>query len=156
MDFEALLALLGENYAGVTLYSVENRDMTDHETEILYYQEKEDAIAKAEEIWDAVPAEDRDYREISVHRGEIEYKEQSEAYRFIVLQKLYKAHKKVYVCEDFANAYCQQLKEQHIAAGMSEADAAAQAKKDFNQLYAVQPVIKFGMFAGYGYAPKQK
>lgn len=155
MDFEALLEMLGENYAGVTLYSVEERDMTDHETAILYYQEKADAIAKAEEIWDNVSADDRDYREISVHRGEIEYKEQSGSYRFVVLQKLYKAHKKVYVCEDFANAYRQQLKENHLAAGMSEADAAAQAKKEFNERYAVQPVIKFGMFAGYDYAPKQ-
>ena len=155
MDFEALLAMLGDHYTGVTLYSVEDRDMTDHETAILYYQEKADAIAKAEEIWDNVSSDDRDYREISVHRGEIEYKEQSGSYRFVVLQKLYKAHKKVYVCEDFANACRQQLKEKHLAAGMCEADAAAQAKKEFNERYAVQPVVKFGMFAGYDYAPKQ-
>ena len=154
MDFETLLTLLGENYAGVNVYSVENRDMTNHETEMTYYQQREDAIAVAEKLWDSFSADDREYREISVHRGEIEYKEQSGSYRFLVLQKLYKAYKKVYVCEAFANAYRQQWKEFHLAAGMNEADATAQAKKDFNEKYAVQPVIKFGMFAGYDYAPK--
>ena len=154
MDFETVLAELGANYAGVSLYSVENRDMTDHETEIQYYDSKEEAIARAEQLWDSISAEDRDYREVSVHRGEIEYKEQSGAYRFLVLQKLYKAHKKIYVCEDFAKAYRQQLKESHMAAGMSDADATAQAKKEFSARYAVQPVVKFGMFAGYDYAPK--
>ena len=155
MDFETVLAELGANYAGVTLYSVENRDMTDHETEIQYYYSKEEAIDRAEQLWDSIAAEDRDYREVSVHRGEIEYKEQSGAYRFLVLQKLYKAHKKVYVCEEFVKAYRQQLKEQYLAEGMSEKDATAQVKKTFGATYAVQPVIKFGMFAGYDYAPKK-
>lgn len=45
MDFEQVLAYLGEHYAGVTLYSVENRDMTDHETTLQYYLQKEEAIA---------------------------------------------------------------------------------------------------------------
>lgn len=155
MDFEALLALLGDQYQGVTLYSVEDRDMTDHETAILYYQDKAEAIAKAEEIWNQVSADDRDYREISVHRGELEYLAQSDRYRFVVLQKLYKAHKKVYVCQAFAAQYQQQRKEALVATGMEEADAAKQAKKEFQEQYAVQPEVKFGMFAGYDYAPKQ-
>ena len=50
MDFETVLSMLGENYAGVQLYTVENRDMTDHETTIVYYQNKEDAIADAEKL----------------------------------------------------------------------------------------------------------
>lgn len=154
MDFEQLLAYLGENYAGVTLYSVEDRDMTDHETTLQYYLQKEEALARAEQIWDGIHPEDRDYRDVSVHRGEIEYNPQFQRYRFIVLQKLYKAHKKIYVCENFAKQYRQQRKDFHLAAGLSEEDAAAQAKKDFNQLYAVQPVVQFGMFAGYDYAPK--
>ena len=155
MDFEALLALLGDQYEGVTLYSVEDRDMTDHETAILYYQDKAEAIAKAEELWEHVSTEDRDYREISVHRGELEYNAQFDRYRFVVLQKLYKAHKKVYVCEAFAQQDMKQRKEQYLASGMNEKDAATQAKKDFQAQYAVQPEVKFGMFAGYDYAPKQ-
>lgn len=156
MDFETLLARLGDQYADVELYSVEDRDMTDHETTIQYYFQKEDAIARAEQIWDGISADDRDYREISVHRGQIEYNLQFDRYRFIVLQKLYKAYKKIYVCESFAKQYRQERKEIHLVAGMSEEDAAAQAKKDFNEIYAVQPVVQFGMFAGYDYAPEQR
>ena len=54
MNFEELLAHLGENYAGVELYSVEDRDMTDHETTIQYFMKKEEAIARAEQIWDGI------------------------------------------------------------------------------------------------------
>lgn len=154
MDFEQVLAYLGEHYAGVTLYSVENRDMTDHETTLQYYLQKEEAIARAEQIWEETGADDRDYREISVHRGEIEYNPQFDRYRFIVLQKLYKAYKKIYVCEEFAKQFRQQRKACHMAAGLSEEEAIAQAKKEFNQRYAVQPTVKFGMFAGYDYAPE--
>ncbi len=154
MDFEQVLAQLGDQYAGVTVYSVEDRDMTDHETALQYYLQREEAIARAEQIWAGISLEDRDYRDISVHRGEIEYNPQFDRYRFIVLQKLYKAYKKIYVCEEFAKQYRQQRQAVHLAAGMSDEDAAAQAKKDFNQLYAVQPVVKFGMFAGYDYAPQ--
>lgn len=153
MNFEELLAHLGENYAGVELYSVEDRDMTDHETTIQYFMKKEEAIARAEQIWDGISADDRDYREISVHRGEIEHNAQFDRYRFIVLQKLYKAYKKIYVTEAFARQFRQQRKETHLAAGMSEDEAIAQAKQDFNAQYAVQPEVKFGMFAGYDYAP---
>ncbi|MBQ2014107.1 MAG: hypothetical protein II218_07660 [Peptococcaceae bacterium] len=155
MDFESVLAMLGDNYKGVELFTVENRDMTDHETTIVYYQNKEDAIRDAEALWETFNEDDREYREISVHRGEIEYKEQSGSYRFLVLQKLYKAHKKVYVCEEFSKAFKEKQKAQHLADGMSEKDALAQSKKDFSAKYATQPVIKFGMFAGYDYAPKQ-
>ena len=72
-----------------------------------------------------------------------------------MLQKLYKAYKKVYVCEDFAKAFKEKQKAQHMADGMSEKDALAQSKKDFGAKYATQPVIKFGMFAGYDYAPNE-
>lgn len=154
MNFEELLAYLGTNYADVTLYSVEDRDMTDHETTITYYLKKEDAIAQAEQIWASISADDRDYREISVHRGEIEYLPQFERYRFVVLQKLYKAYKKIYVTEAFAKQYRQQKKEHYLSAGMDDADAAAKAKQDFQAQYAVQPEVKFGMFAGFDYAPQ--
>ena len=87
MDFEQLLAQLGDGYAGVAVYSVEDRDMTDHETTLQYYLQKEEAIARAEQIWEGISLDDRDYREISVHRGEIEYNPQFDRYRFIVLQK---------------------------------------------------------------------
>lgn len=110
MNFEELLAHLGEQYAGVELYSVEDRDMTDHETTIQYFMKKEEAIAHAEQIWGGISADDRDYREISVHRGEIEYMTQFDRYRFIVLQKLYKAYKKIYVTEAFAQQFRQQQK----------------------------------------------
>lgn len=155
MTFEELLAQLGEQYADVTLYSVEDRDMTNHETTIVYFMEKDEAIACAEHIWAGISTEDRDYREISVHRGEIEYMAQFDRYRFVVLQKLYKAYKKIYVCEAFAKQFRQQQTAAYLAQGMHETDAAAQAKKDFNERYAVQPTIQFGMFAGYDYAPKQ-
>ena len=39
-------------------------------------------------------------------------------YRFVVLQKHYKAYKKIYVCEDFAKAYRAQRQAFHMAAGM--------------------------------------
>ena len=104
-------------------------------------------------IYQGISADDRDYREISVHRGEIEHNAQFDRYRFIVLQKLYKAYKKIYVTEAFARQFRQQRKETHLAAGMSEDEASAQAKQDFNAQYAVQPEVKFGMFAGYDYAP---
>ncbi|MBQ2449323.1 MAG: hypothetical protein II270_04735, partial [Peptococcaceae bacterium] len=66
MDFESVLAMLGDNYKGVELFTVENRDMTDHETTIVYYQNKEDAIQDAEALWETFNEDDREYREISV------------------------------------------------------------------------------------------
>lgn len=153
MNFEELLAQLGTQYEDVILYSVEDRDMTNHETAIQYYLEKDEAIACAESIWATLNREDRDYREVSVHRGQIEYNPQFDRYRFVVLQKHYKAYKKIYVCEDFAKAYRAQRQAFHMAAGMSEEDAIKEAKKDFNAIYTLQPVVKFGMFAGYDYAP---
>ena len=59
MDFESVLAMLGDNYKGVELFTVENRDMTDHETTIVYYQNKEDAIRDAEALWETF---NEDYR----------------------------------------------------------------------------------------------
>ena len=60
MDFEQVLAQLGDQYAGVTVYSVEDRDMTDHETALQYYLQREEAIARAEQIWAGISLEDRD------------------------------------------------------------------------------------------------
>ena len=154
MNFEELLAKLGDTYEGVTVYSVEAREMTTHETAIVYFFDDTEALRYAESLWAPLTQDQRDYKEISVHRGEIQYLEQCQSYRFLVLQKLYKAYKKVYVTQDFATAYRTLRKDYHLAQGLSEDDAQAEAKKDFNAEYAIQPVIKFGMFAGYNYAPK--
>lgn len=154
MNFEALLNSLGDSYEDVTVYSVEDREMTTHETAILYFLDAFDALRYAESLWAPLSQDERDYREISVHRGEIQYSEQNQTYRFLVLQKLYKAYKKVYVTQEFAAAYHTKRKEWHLADGLSEYEASAQAKKEFNAEYAIQPVIKFGMFAGYNYAPE--
>ena len=156
MNFEELLAKLGEQYEGVTVYSVEDREMTTHETAIVYYFDEAEAIRYAEQLWEPLSQDERDYKEISVHRGEVQYMEQNQSYRFLVLQKLFKAYKKIYVTQEFATAYRALRKEYHIAQGLSEEDALAEAKKDFNAAYAIQPVIKFGMFAGYNYAPELK
>ena len=153
MNFEELLAKLGDNYEGVTVYSVEDREMTTHETAIVYFFDEAEALRYAENLWAPLTQDERDYKEISVHRGEVQYLEQNKTYRFLVLQKLFKAYKKIYVTQDFATAYRALRKEYHISAGLSEEDALAEAKKEFNAEYAVQPVIKFGMFAGYNYAP---
>ena len=155
MEFEEILAELGENFAGVPLYSVENRDMTDHETEISFFYSREEAIVLAEKIWSEFDGDDRDYHDVSVHKGEIEYYPQFDRYRFIVLQKLYKAYKKIYVCESFAEAFRRKKADAYAAQGMSAEDAAAQAKKDFQELYAVQPANAVGMFVGYDYAPEE-
>ncbi len=154
LNFEELLARLGENYEGVTVYSVEDREMTTHETAIVYYFDENEALTYAEQLWAPLSQDERDYKEVSVHRGEVQYLEQSATYRFLVLHKLFKAYKKIYVCQEFASQYRETRKAYHLEAGLSEEEAAAWAKKDFNELYAVQPVIKFGMFAGYAYAPK--
>mgnify|MGYP006967237418 FL=1 len=154
MNFEELLAKLGDAYEGVTVYSVEDREMTTHETAIVYYFDENEALRYAESLWAPLSQDERDYKEISVHRGEIQYLEQNQTYRFLVLQKLFKAYKKIYVTQEFATAYRALRKDYHMAQGLSEDDAQAEAKKDFNAEYAIQPVIKFGMFAGYNYAPK--
>ena len=154
MNFEELLAKLGDAYEGVTVYSVEDREMTTHETAIVYYFDENEALRYAESLWAPFTQDERDYKEISVHRGEIQYLEQNQTYRFLVLQKLFKAYKKIYVTQEFATAYRALRKDYHMAQGLSEDDAQAEAKKDFNAEYAIQPVIKFGMFAGYNYAPK--
>ena len=154
MNFEELLAKLGDACEGVTVYSVEDREMTTHETAIVYYFEENEALRYAESLWAPLSQDERDYKEISVHRGEIQYLEQNHTYRFLVLQKLFKAYKKIYVTQDFATEFRALRKDYHIAQGLSEEDAQAEAKKDFNAEYAIQPVIKFGMFAGYNYAPK--
>ena len=108
----------------------------------------------AESLWAPLTQDERDYKEISVHRGEIQYLEQNQTYRFLVLQKLFKAYKKIYVTQEFATEFRALRKDYHMAQGLGEEDAQTEAKKDFNAEYAIQPVIKFGMFAGYNYAPK--
>ena len=90
MNFEELLSYLGEQWADRPLYSVEDRDMTNHETTILYFMEKDEAIAYAEQLWAQISADDRDYRDISVHRGEIEYMAQFDRSRFLVFQSIQK------------------------------------------------------------------
>lgn len=154
MNFEALLAELGSFWNETTVYSVEMREMTTHETNMAYYLHESDALRDAEALWASFSQEERDYREISVHRGEIEYLEQSKTYRFLVLQKLFKAYKKIYVTQEFASTYRATRTELHKAEGLSENDAALLAKKEFQQQYIVQPEVKFGMFAGYHYAPE--
>ena len=154
MNFEELLAKLGDAYEGVTVYSVEDREMTTHETAIVYYFDENEALRYAESLWAPLTQDERDYKEISVHRGEIQYLEQNQTYRFLVLQKLFKAYKKIYVTQEFATEFRALRKDYHMAQGLSEDNALAEAKKDFNAEYAIQPVIKFGMFAGYNYAPK--
>ena len=70
MDFETLLARLAGREQAV--YSVEIRNMLDHETEIAYYLTAEEAIAAAEEAWRQMDQTLREDREISVHQGTIE------------------------------------------------------------------------------------
>ena len=154
MNFEELLTALGDTYEDATVYSVEDREMTTHETAIVYFFDEKEALGYAEKLWAPLTADDREYREISVHRGEVQYLEQNQTYRFLVHNKLFKAYKKIYVTQEFANAFRAQRKAQYLAQDMNDEEAAAQAKKDFNAEYAIQPVIKFGMFAGYSYAPE--
>lgn len=154
MRFEELLAVLGNDWEAITVYSVENRAMTTHETSMVYYLEEAEALHHAEALWASFTEDEREYQEVSVHRGEIQYLEQSQTHRFLVLKKLFKAYKKVYVTQEFASAYRAMRTKIHQAEGLSESDASALAKKDFQQLYLVQPEIKFGMFAGYNYTPK--
>lgn len=153
INFESLLEKLGASYEGVTVYSVEDRAMTTHETEIVYFFDEPSAIQYAEQLWAPLTEDDREYREISVHRGEIQYLDQVDTYRFLVLQKLFKAYKKIYVTQEFSVQYRALRKAYHLSAGASEDEAYELARKDFNAHYAIQPVIKFGMFAGYNYAP---
>lgn len=154
MNFEELLRTLGDAYEGVTVYSVESREMTTHETTIVYYFEAAEAMQHAETLWASLSEDDREYRELSVHRGEVQYLEQTQAYRFLVEKKLFKAYKKIYVTQEFSTQYRELHKANYLAAGLSEKDAAEQAKKDFYAAYIVQPPIRFGMFEGYSYAPE--
>ena len=150
MDFETLLArLAGQEQA---VYSVEIRNMLDHETEIAYYLTAEEAIAAAEEAWRQMDQTLREDREISVHQGTIE--EQEGRSRFIVHQKLFKAYKKLYVAEEYARYYLKQRKAYHLANGAADEQAAsAAAKRDFSQHFAMQNKVSYGMFAGYSYGP---
>lgn len=154
MYFEDLLNQLSDTYEGVPVYSVESREMTTHETVIVYFFDEQEALRYAEQLWAPLSEDEREYREISVHRGEVQYLEQSQTYRFLVVQKLFKAYKKIYVTQEFASAFRAKRKEYYLSEGFSDEEAANQAKKDFYAQYAVQPVIKFGMFAGYRYAPE--
>lgn len=152
MDFETLLTQLsGQDQA---VYSVEIRNMLDHETEIAYYLTAEEAIAVAEEAWRQIDQTLREDREISVHQGTIERQEGQARPRFIVHQKLFKAYKKLYVAEDYARDYLKQRKAYHLVNGAADDQAAAAAaKRDFSQRFALQSKVLYGMFAGYSYGP---
>lgn len=155
MNFEELIAFLGDDYKNAEIFSCEDRDMTDHETEIKYFMNLDEAIELACKMWDETSADDKDYRDISVHRGYLEYYPKCEKFRFIVLQKMYKSYKKTYVCKAFADKYRQAHKEAHMAEGMTEEEAAKQARKDFKAIYCEQEILDFGMFEGYDYEPKE-
>ena len=51
MNFDELLAQLGDQWQGIKLYSVENREMMTHETVITYFFNLDDAIQEAEHQW---------------------------------------------------------------------------------------------------------
>ena len=133
------------------IYSVENRNMLNHETEVEYYLEREVALRQAEQVWSTVPEDEKDCYEVSVHLGELD-----ETPRFIVLKKLFKAYKKIYVSAAYADQWIAERKLALLAAGETETEAAKQAKKQLLQQYAIQPVVAYGMFAGYDYAPLDK
>ena len=64
-----------------------------------------------------------------------------------------KAYKKIYVSSAYADQWIAHRKEQLLAEGHAETDTAKEAKKELLQQYAIQPVVAYGMFAGYDYAP---
>ncbi|MBQ2860138.1 MAG: hypothetical protein IJE80_03140, partial [Peptococcaceae bacterium] len=59
MNFDELLAVLGTAYENVTVYSVEDREMTTHETAIVYFFEEDKALQYAESIWAPLSADER-------------------------------------------------------------------------------------------------
>ena len=69
------------------------------------------------------------------------------------MKKLFKAYKKIYVSSTYADQWLANKKAELTAQGQSEEDAAKTAKKELLQQYAIQPVVAYGMFAGYDYAP---
>ena len=154
MNFEELLLKLqGQKQ---TVYSVENRNMLDHETDIAYYLTADEAIAAAEAVWRQMDQTMRADREISVHQGTIEQQEGQERPRFLVHKKLFKAYKKLYVGEAYAKDYLKQRKAYHLANGaLDEQTASALAKGDFNERFVLQGKVAYGMFAGYSYGPKE-
>lgn len=155
MDFAELIAHLGEAGQERAVYSVEDRNMLDHETEKQYFLNEQEAIAVAEALWLSFDELTRGEREISVHRGNITYEANLNQPRFIVHQKLFKAYKKVYVAQSFAKAYLSQRKAFYMEAqGLDEQEATMQARKEFMACYDIQPVVAYGMFAGYDYRPE--
>lgn len=153
MNFEELLLKLqGQEQ---TVYSVENRNMLDHETDIAYYLTAEEAIAAAEAVWRQMDQILRADREISVHQGIIEQPEGQKRPRFLVHKKLFKAYKKLYVGEAYAKNYLKQRKAYHLANGAGdEQTASSLAKSDFNERFVLQGQVAYGMFAGYSYGPQ--
>lgn len=149
MKFSELLThIQKENLDKPDIYAVENRNMLNHETEVEYYLERTTALRQAEQVWSTIAEDEKDCYEVSVHLGELD-----ETPRFIVLQKLFKAYKKIYVSTPYADQWIAQKKAELIAAGQAEEEAAKLAKKQLLQQYAIQPVVAYGMFAGYDYAP---
>lgn len=155
MDFAEMLAYFGDTAADQVVYSVEIRNMLDHETDIRYYLAAKEAIAAAEEAWLQMDETLRNDREISVHKGFLEQKEEQERPRFVVQQKLFKAYKKLYVAEDYAKAYLAKRKADYLAKGAASDDktAVSMAKADFQARFAIQNKVACGMFADYNYGP---
>ena len=151
MKFPQLLAQLGEAIAGEQVYSVENRNMLNHETETEYFLERSQAIALAEQLWSQIAEEDKDIYEISVHLGTLNYRTGDNKPNFTVHQKLFKAYKKIYVSQDFYKQFIQQRLNQY--GHLDEEAAKKQARADFSMRYELQPKVAYGMFAGYDYAP---
>ena len=152
MNFPELLNRINDlSLEQPEIYSVENRNMLNHETEVEYYLERDTALRQAEQVWSTVPEDEKDCYEVSVHLGELD-----ETPRFIVLKKLFKAYKKIYVSTAYADQWLANKKAELTAQGQSEEDAAKTAKKELLQQYAIQPVVAYGMFAGYDYAPLDK
>lgn len=154
MKFDVLLAKLQDRYPDTIVYSVENRNMLNHETAIEYFLNEYEAIALAETLWNQVADDEKDCYEISVHLGEMEPVMHTEKLHFVVHKKLFKAYKKIHVTEEFFQRFIQKYSTDcQRQSGVGESEAIRQAKTEFQAKYLVQKPVAYGMFAGYNYAP---
>ncbi len=155
MKFNELLVCLGERLSEEDIYSIEVRNMLTHETEMDYLLSQTEALAKAEESWKALTKPARADWEISVHLGHLEQKSSGNV-RFVVHQKLFRAYKKVLVAESFAHRFLKERTAFHqIENDLSQEEAASLARKEFGEIYELQPKTAYGMFAGFTYEPKE-
>ena len=153
MEFAQLIDYLGPENQDTPIYSVEDRNMLDHETEKRYFFTEQEAIHAAEVLWQQYDQSLRDDHEVSVHRGALE--QAGGQPRFIVHQKLFKAYKKVYVSQQQAKAYLNSRKAHYQQSqAIDDQEAAALARQDLARQYAIQPKADYGMFAGYSYGPQ--